>query len=102
MNSGQASDVNSEGISFSAFARIGAAANFTGISNSERGNSGRICFTSLEEAVFLELEQATKNNDRTIKTRCFNGYFLTATNIIFQIRWRNFLTPYFDPGMPCG
>ena len=60
MNCGQASDVNSNGTNFSAFARIGEAAILTGISSSESGSSGRVCNSSLEELVFFALEQARK------------------------------------------
>ena len=92
MKSGHASEVNSAGTSFSAFAITGAAAILIGISNSEKGSSGSVCRSSLEEATFLEDEQDRKKIRNDKYTRCFNGFvFILKTNIIFHLGWGKFL-----------
>src|SRR5579863_1089950 len=76
MNCGHASEVNSAGTRCSAFAMMGAAANLTGISNSERGGSGSVCSSSLETLDFFVLVHDRKKTIRTKKSRYFNGYFI--------------------------
>jgi len=73
MKSGHASDVNSDGTNCSAFAKMGAAAIFSGMSNSENGSSGRDC-SSLEDMFFFEEVQATNKINKKGKTSCFIGF----------------------------
>jgi hypothetical protein len=81
MYCGQASEVNSAGTRCSAFARMGAAANLTGISNSESGSSGSACCSSPEAAIFFVLLQERKKTIRKKQGRYFNGYLIvTITN----------------------
>ena len=74
MNCGQASEVNSAGTSFSAFARIGEAAIFMGMSNSDNGSSGNVCCSSFTALIFLELPQDIKKTIPNKKFRYFMGY----------------------------
>src|SRR5258708_37491126 len=76
MNCGQAPEVNSAGTRCSAFAMSGAAANLTGIANSERGSSGSVCRSSIEAAVFLALVQERNKFITRKQGRYFNGYFI--------------------------
>jgi hypothetical protein len=92
MNSGQVSEVNSEGTSFSAFSRNEAAAILTGISSSDMGRSGRLFSSSLTEVAFLDEEQERNIVTKTRLIRCFNGYiFIQETKIMFQMVYRKFL-----------
>lgn len=86
MNCGQASEVNSDGTSFSAFARIGAAAIFMGISNSDNGSSGSVCCSSLAPVVFLLPEQADNKTIPIRRTGSFHGYLI--------IIWNEYNIPY--------
>ena len=85
MNCGQASDVNSAGTRCSAFAMIGAAANLTGISNSESGSSGSVCCSSFEAAVFLALVQERHKVITRKQGRYFNGNFIIIITNEFNI-----------------
>jgi hypothetical protein len=92
MNSGQVSEVNSEGTSFSAFSRNGAAAILMGISSSDMGRSGRFFTSSPTEVAFLEEEQERKIIIKSRLMRCFNGYiFIQKTKIMFQMVYKKFL-----------
>ena len=73
IKSGHPSDVNSDGTNFSAFARIGAAAIFKGMSNSEKGSSGRDR-SSLEDSVFFVEAQAKNKNSKGSKNNFFIGF----------------------------
>ena len=73
IKSGHPSDVNSDGTNFSAFARIGAAAIFSGMSHSERGSSGRDR-SSLEDCVFFGVAQAKNKDSIGSRTSFFIGF----------------------------
>jgi hypothetical protein len=64
---------------------MGAAANLTGISNSERGSSGSVCSSSFEAAVFFVLLQERKKVIRRKQGRYFNGYLIIAITNEYNI-----------------
>jgi hypothetical protein len=85
MNCGHALEVNSAGTRCSAFAIIGAAASLTGISNSERGNSGSVCCSSIAAAVFLALVQEKSKVITRRQGMYFNGYFIIIITNEYKI-----------------
>jgi hypothetical protein len=80
MNCGHESEVNSDGTKCSTLARMGAAANLTGMSNSEIGRSGSVCCSSFEDTDFLELEQERNKVIPNRRSRFFNGYLIIIKN----------------------